>query len=76
MFPGETLHTGAKNPCPTCDTHLEVEVLHSGAGYYIGSACNCGPYTRESEEYYRTYRLAEAALKDDTWTRRSAAFNG
>ena len=30
-------------------------------GYYIGTSCNCGPYSRESE-YFKTRAEAQAAL--------------
>lgn len=50
---GETIQTGAPTRCPDCKTKVSPEVLHSNAGYYIGTACKCGPYSRESG-YYRT----------------------
>jgi len=61
MLPGETIATGAENPCPVCNTVLVNEVLHSPAGYYIGTQCKCGPYSRESG-YYRTSDIAQWAL--------------
>lgn len=39
---------------------LTIDVHRSAAGYYIGSWCGCGPYSRESD-YYPTH---EAASKD------------
>ena len=68
MIPGETILTGAPSTCRHCHKKLVFEVLESAAGFYIGTACDCGPYTRESEEYYRTYEEAEAALEAGTWT--------
>ena len=38
----------------------KLDVYLSGAGYYVGTYCACGPYTREFG-YYRT-RLAQADL--------------
>lgn len=61
MLPGETIHSGAPNKC--CGKKLKLQVLQSGAGYYIGTFCNkCGPYSRESH-YYPTREAAEKALK-------------
>lgn len=61
MFPGETLLSGAPRTCPSCKREVELEVCRSGAGYYVGSHCNCGPYTRESD-YYPSYPEAEKDL--------------
>jgi hypothetical protein len=66
MFPGETILSGASPVCPDCQKKLEFQVLKSAAGYYIGTACCCGPYTRETE-YYPYVRSAEADLADGTW---------
>lgn len=50
-IPGETILTGAPAEC--CGQRLELEVLRSAAGWYIGTRCpNCGPYSRESEYFY------------------------
>lgn len=38
----------------------KLDVYLSG-GYYIGTFCGCGPYSRESG-YYRTRELAQADL--------------
>jgi len=46
--------------CEECGT-LELQVLRSAAGYYIGTACNCGPYSRESG-YFRTHEDAVKVL--------------
>jgi hypothetical protein len=59
-LPKETIHTGAPNKCPDCGKRLVEEVLYSPAGYYIGTQCCCGPYSRES--YY--YISRETAQKD------------
>lgn len=60
MMPGETILTGAPDTCRDCGVELKLEVLRSAAGYYIGTQCDCGPYSRESG-YYMT---RDAAQKD------------
>ena len=42
----------------------KLDVYGSG-GYYIGTYCACGPYTRESG-YYRNRELAQADLDSGT----------
>jgi hypothetical protein len=60
MLPGETILSGASPQC--CGEVLEFEVLHSFAGYYIGTSCPyCGPYSRETE-YFETFEEASKAL--------------
>lgn len=49
--------------CPDCGRKLDPTICRSAAGYYVGSMCDCGPYSRESG-YYRTYEKAEAALAE------------
>jgi hypothetical protein len=61
MLPGETLATGALDTCPDCGVKVELGVYRSAAGYYIGTWCHCGPYSRESG-YYPTREAAEDAL--------------
>lgn len=58
--------------CEGCGAKLEVEVLRSAAGYYIGQWCHeiDGPYSRLSQEYYKTEKLAQEALDKDTFTMR------
>jgi hypothetical protein len=65
MFPGETIHSGASNKCPDCGSELKPEVMKSPAGYYIGTWCCCGPYSRESH-YYRTREEAQRDLERGT----------
>ena len=60
-LPRETLATGAPDTCSDCKKKMSLEVLCSAAGFYVGTHCNCGPYTRESG-YYRTRTQAEKAL--------------
>ena len=51
---------------------LELQVLQSAAGFYIGTLCpQDGPFTRESVEYFPTRALADAALRSDRWTQRT-----
>jgi hypothetical protein len=64
MLLGETIHSGAPRVCSICKIKLKLEVLYSPAGYYIGTQCNCGPYSRESH-YYETRESVEKALNDD-----------
>jgi len=62
MLAGETIHSGAPDTCPDCGIKLEEQVLMSAAGYYIGTKCNCGPYSRESH-YYKNKVEAEFDLE-------------
>lgn len=50
---------------------LPIEVLHSGAGFYLGRCCpKEGPISRLSIEYWNTKEEAEEALSSDNWTMR------
>lgn len=49
------------NKCEDCGVVLHLQVLRSNAGYYIGTFCNCGPYSRESD-YYPKREDAQIAL--------------
>ncbi len=62
MLPKETIHSGAKSMCEDCGEFFYEKVMYSNAGYYIGTECCCGPYSRESE-YYKSWKEAEKALK-------------
>ena len=62
MIPGETIASGAAPTCSDCKVTPTLQVCHSPAGYYIGTYCSCGPYSRESD-YYKTHELAAAALE-------------
>ena len=66
-LPGETGHIGKK--CMDCGRTLFAQVCMSGAGYYIGTMCCYGPYSRESI-YYPTREIAQEHLDNDTWIRR------
>ncbi len=48
---------------------LPLKVIRSGAGYYIGTfSVDAGPVSRESEEYWPTEELADAAMASGAWT--------
>ncbi|ABM97040.1 hypothetical protein [Methylibium petroleiphilum] len=49
---------------------LNLQVLESAAGFYIGTTHEDMPYSRESAEYWRKREAAEQALADGTWTQR------
>lgn len=53
-----------------CGKKLEVRVLQSAAGFYIGTADDMGPVSRESNEYWRKRESAEHALIHDQWTQK------
>lgn len=52
------------------DKRLPLQVLHSAAGYYIGTADEDGPFSRECVEYWPTEREAQEALRSGDWTQR------
>ncbi|EPD6659021.1 hypothetical protein ACSC9L_004222 [Escherichia coli] len=47
-----------------------TQILSSARGYYIGTQCDEGPVSRESEEYFRNYEQAVRALENGIWTQR------
>lgn len=57
-----------------CGLRLPLEVLRSGRGYYLGTANDSGPVSRESLEYWPSHAAAATALSSDppTWTQRDA----
>lgn len=56
-----------------CGMNLPLQVLQSGAGFYIGTADDLmSPVSRESAEYFRTKDEAEAALLSGAWTQRQS----
>jgi len=61
VLPRETIKLGASPQCPDCKIHVDLAICHSPAGFYIGTYCNCGPYSRESG-YYKTESEAQKAL--------------
>lgn len=50
-----------------CNLKLELEVLSSAAGYYIGTFNEEGPVSRESTEYWGSSKDANTALKTNNW---------
>lgn len=68
MLKNETLGKNHNRTCIQCEQKLENEVLMSAAGYYIGTSCLCGPYSRESG-YYRSYQDAQKDLNSNTYGR-------
>lgn len=56
-----------------CNKRLPLQVLQSAAGFYLGTADEEGPVSRESAEYWRTAAQAEKALAGkpgQDWTQR------
>lgn len=53
-----------------CRAELALQVLESGAGFYLGTADASGPVSRESQEYFGTRAAAARALEDGRWTQR------
>lgn len=49
---------------------LPLQVRQSAAGYFIGTADDNGPVSRESVEYFRSYQAAEQALSTGHWQQR------
>lgn len=64
MLPGETILSGAPQSCPDCGIIFEPEVLKSGAGYFIGTHCNCGPCNSRETDYFPSLQEAEECLSD------------
>ena len=49
-----------------------LQVLKSHRGFYLGTVDDEGmPYSRESAEYFRSYKAADDALNSGKWTRHS-----
>jgi hypothetical protein len=49
---------------------LSLQVRHSAAGHYIGTADADGPVSRESVSYFRSQQVADRALKTGRWQQR------
>jgi hypothetical protein len=57
---------------------LELQVLESARGFYLGTADDGGPVSRESLEYWRTFEEADNALVSkgdfqELWTQKHEA---
>ena len=50
---------------------LPVQILQSYAGWYLGSANEEGPVSRESLEYWPRKEQAQNALNEGLWTQRN-----
>lgn len=63
---GETILTDAPEVCSECGKNVleSLEVMSSGAGWYIGTQCDCGPapYSRESK-YIPDYESADKIMQ-------------
>ena len=68
VMPRETILLGASNVCSDCGVKVIPKVMSSPAGYYVGTSCKCGPYSRESG-YYETEGQALAALQNGDYGR-------
>ena len=67
-LPGECVND-IQTVCVECGAELNIQVLSSAAGYYIGFFCpQCVPYSRESG-YYLSREEAELALSRDLFGR-------
>jgi hypothetical protein len=64
----ETIAGGSPPTCEDCNITPKLSVCHSAAGYYVGTRCDCGPYSRESG-YYKKHEQAEAALASSDFGR-------
>lgn len=60
----------ANRYCGSRGVSYDCQVCHSANGWYIGVTDHGEPISRESEEYYRTRKEAEIALRDHTFTQR------
>lgn len=60
MLRKEALQVGASPCCPECGVRMDLRVLRSAAGFYVGTECPCGPSTRESGYYARQEDAARA----------------
>jgi hypothetical protein len=73
---GETMLFATKTPSGHLartfgNKKLPIEVLESGAGFYLGTMDpEEGPFTRESVEYWPTKAAAENALGTGEWNQR------
>jgi hypothetical protein len=53
-----------------CKKSLPLQVLESRAGFYIGTADEDGPCSRESVEYFSSHDCAQQALSNGLWTQK------
>ena len=69
MLDGETMGHGAPATCAKCGVAVTLQVYHTPAGYYVGTYCDCGPYSRESV-YFDSEQEAQRVL--NRWTQEEA----
>jgi hypothetical protein len=62
MIDKETLANDAPRICSECQEEPQLGVYMSAAGYYVGTYCGCGPYSRESG-YFASEEDAKSALR-------------
>lgn len=73
MMSHASYRQGSRN-CPDCGRAMPVQILVSGAGWYIGRTCErCGPWDRISSRYWGSRREAEAALAEGDFDDRANA---
>jgi len=53
--------------CEDCGDTLKPQILHTCA-YYIGTQCQCGPNSRESD-YFKTHAEAQKVLDSGVYGR-------
>lgn len=77
-------HASSASPCATqaraesigylaltyVGKRLPLQARHSAAGYFIGTADDNGPVSRESAAYFRSYQAADQALTTGCWQQR------
>lgn len=51
----------SESKCDDCKVVLKAKVCRSAAGWYVGTWCGCGPYSRESD-YFDSEEAAKAEL--------------
>lgn len=72
-FPEELVRYEGTQRCDVCGEPFELQVLMSGAGYFIGTECCEGPNSRESGYYY-SREDAQHALNTNTVVWRELGF--
>lgn len=49
---------------------LPLKVCQSNRGFYLGTMDGFSPYSRESQEYFASETVAQAAMASGEWTQR------
>jgi hypothetical protein len=57
---GETVASGGPGICEECGMAPTLGVYQSASGYYVGTYCQCGPYSRESGYFAKRERAQKA----------------